>query len=427
MKKVLIITYYWPPSGGAGVQRWLKFARYLPRKGAEPFILTVDPDYASYPQIDESLERDIPAGLKVYRTKSREILHLVSGILGRDKVPYGGFSNVDTSGLFQTLMRFIRGNLFIPDARKGWNRYAVKTAREIISVNDIPVVITTGPPHSTHLVGLKLKKRLGVRWIADFRDPWTDIYYYKDLLHTIPAREIDRRLEREVLDMADNVIVNCNSNKELLLAKTRNREAGKFSVITNGYDPQDFKIDVEPADDFIITWSGTMSGHYNPDVFFSTLADLVRQYPRVSFKFRVAGTISSSARRQLKEYGLEGIFDYPGYVAHEKLVEYLKESSALLYIFPETEKDKGVAGKLFEYLASERPVIAIGPPDSDAAAIIEECDAGKTFPRDDEGGLLNYLSGLVERFKRGEHITAGNGNHTEYTREKLAWRLAQLI
>ncbi len=427
MKKVLIITYYWPPSGGAGVQRWLKFAIYLHRNGVDPHILTVDPKYASYPQVDETLGRDIPADLKVYRTKSREILHLVSGIFGKEKVPYGGFTNIDTSSPLQRVMRFVRGNLFIPDARKGWNRYALKKAREIVTMNDIPAVITTGPPHSTHLVGMKLKRELGVRWIADFRDPWTDIYYYNDMLHTAPAKRKDSRLEKNVLLTADSVIANCNSNKELLIAKAGKEQAGKFCVITNGYDPDDFNVEVPPPREFVITWSGTMSGHYNPDVFFRALSCLQGRYPEVPFRFRVAGTITSTAERQIKEHNLDEIFDYRGYVSHDRLVEYLKGSSALLYIFPETENDRGVAGKLFEYLAAERPVIAIGPRDSDAAAIITECDAGKTFARDDEAGLIDYLSSLAEQFISGKDVTAGNGKHTKYTRENLTGHLIELL
>jgi hypothetical protein len=208
-RKVLIITYYWPPSGGAGVQRWLKFAKYLPEFGVEPIVLTVDPKYASYPQRDESLEKDIHQKLKVYKTKTFEPLNLLSGILGKKNVPYGGFTNVNKKSFLQTILRFIRGNFFIPDARVGWNNYAYKKAKEIIEEYKIDTVITTSPPHSTQLIGLELKKKLSITWIADFRDPWTDIYYYKDLLHTCLAKRLDKNKEQEVSNNLFHDLYNC--------------------------------------------------------------------------------------------------------------------------------------------------------------------------------------------------------------------------
>ncbi len=431
MKKVLIITYYWPPSGGAGVQRWLKFSKYLPSFGIEPYILTVDSRYASYPQKDEGLADDVPRDLKVYRTRSFEPLNLISGLLGKDKMPYGGFSNVNKNSVLQTILRFIRGNFFIPDARKGWNRYAWKKAAGLIHRYNIPTVITTGPPHSTHLTGLKLKKKLGIEWIADFRDPWTDIYYYADMLHTPLARRIDGSNEKRVLETADKIIVNCRSNKKLLESKIDAKETGKFSVITNGYDEDDFSDQAPkypaPSDEFVITYSGTMSEHYRPGVFFSVLSKLVEKNRDVKFRFTLAGNLSASAERQIKEYGIYDIFDYPGYISHPKLVGLLKSSSALLYLFPETVHDKGVAGKLFEYLAVKKPVIAIGPGDSDAAAIIDECAAGRNFAREDELPLFEYLVDLVRDFKTNGQTEAGNDNHLYYTRKKLTSVLARLI
>lgn len=427
MKKVLIITYYWPPSGGAGVQRWLKFTKYLPGFGVDPYVLTVDPQYASYPQTDPSLEKDISPSVKVFRTRSFEVLSIISRIFGKSNVPYGGFSNVNKNSLLQTLLRFIRGNFFIPDARKGWNKYAIKKASELIQQYDIKTVITTGPPHSTHLAGLKLKNDLNIRWIADFRDPWTDIYYYSDMLHTPVAKKIDLRKEKTVLDNADIIITNCNSNKNLLLSKTGIKDAGKFHVITNGFDEDDFRVPVKTPDEFTITYTGTISEHYKPRVFFNVLSDLVRLYPDVAFRFRLLGSASNLIEKEINDLGLSILFDYRGYVDHASLASFLKSSSALLYIFPETSNDKGVAGKLFEYLAAERPVIAIGSTDSDAAAIIEECEAGRSFERSDSAGLTEYLKYLVEIFKKEDEIKAGNGLHWSYSRKKLTSELAKII
>ena len=180
MKKILIITYYWPPSGGAGVQRWLKFSKYLPEFGYEPVILSVDEKEASYAQLDYSLLAEINPGMAIHKTRTFEPYNLYRKLSNKKEIPYGGFSNQKRITLFEKFSRFVRGNLFVPDPRKGWNRFAYKKAAELIRREQIEVVVTSGPPHSTHLIGRRLKRHFGVKWIADFRDPWTDIYYYKD-------------------------------------------------------------------------------------------------------------------------------------------------------------------------------------------------------------------------------------------------------
>ena len=428
MKKVLIITYYWPPSGGAGVQRWLKFVKYLPGYDVEPIVLTVDPEYASYPQIDSGLADNVPAGTRIFRTRSFEILNIISGFLGKDKVPYGGFSNVPRKNLFHTLLRFIRGNFFIPDARTGWIRFAVKKAREIIKLHEIDTIITTGPPHSTHIVGLRLKNKLNVKWIADFRDPWTDIYYYSDMLHSPVAKMIDRAKERNVLALADKVIAVNKSVGKLLATKIDDAKKDKFTVITNGYDEDDFDIEPRPSGEFVITYSGSLSENYSPEVFFKSLSEIVKKHPGISFRFRLAGYISSGVEQVLKNYGLHRIFEYHGYVDHAKLPRLLKSSTILLYIFPETGgKYTGSSGKLYEYLAACRPVIAIDSPHSDAAAIIEECQAGKTFLRDNHEGIRDYIEHLIGEYKKAGEVRSGNGLHTNYSRRKLTGKLSRLI
>jgi glycosyltransferase involved in cell wall biosynthesis len=237
MPKVLIVTYYWPPGSGAGVQRWLKFSKYLPSLGWEPVILTVDPGYASYPAIDNTLEKDIPESIKVYKTKATDYFRIYK----KDKsgIPSAGFANSDESGFKAKILRFIRGNFFIPDPRKGWNKFAFRKACEIIEQEKISFVITTSPPHSTQLIGLKLKKKYpAINWIADLRDPWTDIYYYSMFYHTFLARSIDRLLEKKVLLGADRIITVGKSLKELFSGKAEGL-GRKIRVITNGFDDDD--------------------------------------------------------------------------------------------------------------------------------------------------------------------------------------------
>jgi len=274
-KKVLIITYYWPPAGGAGVQRWLKMAKYLPQFGIEPFVLTVDESYASYPVVDPSFLDEVSSETKVYRTKSFEPLRIYGKLFGKKKVPYSGFTNVNTHTVGSKLSRWIRGNFFIPDARKGWNKYALPKALEIIKAENIETVITTGPPHSTHLIGLQLKNRKPtLKWIADFRDPWTDIYYYDDLLHTKRSKAKDLKLEKVVLNKSDLVLAVCPSNQKLLAQKLPKEQRGKIKLITNGFDEEDFEGVNRTSSDRIlkIGYTGTLAQSYDVLPIFTILA-----------------------------------------------------------------------------------------------------------------------------------------------------------
>ena len=240
VKKILIITYYWPPAGGPGVQRWLKFSKYLPEFGYDPIIITVDPEKAEYPIKDHTLEQDVRVGQNVYRTNCSGLYEYYKKLTKTQSAPYSGFVNEGVPSLKQKIARFIRGNFFLPDARRGWNKHAYRQAVQIIQKEKIDAVITTGPPMSTHLVGQKLKKRFHLHWIADFRDPWTDIYYYNKMYPTLIAKAIDRKYERNVLLNADQVITVSDYIKKQLAAKSSAIQASKINVIANGFDAEDF-------------------------------------------------------------------------------------------------------------------------------------------------------------------------------------------
>ncbi len=420
-KRVLIITYYWPPSGGAGVQRWLKFAKYLPEFDIEPIILTVDPNHASYLQIDKSLEKDISLDLKVFKTKSFEPLSLLSKILGKKNIAYGGFTNVNKKSILQIVLRFIRGNFFIPDARVGWNKYAYKKAKEIISEYKIDTVITTSPPHSTQLIGLKLKKKLNINWIADFRDPWTDIYYYKDLLHTRLVKRIDEKKEREVLEVADKVIVVGKSLKENFYSKI-NQE--KFVVITNGYDEEDFEEQkhVRP-EKFTITYTGTLSDQYNVAAFIEVCEAIKSK--GVDFIIRFIGNVAESKLNEFKNASLLENVEIVNYVPHQESIKYLYNSSALLLVIPDFNGNKGIlTGKLFEYLASGIPIVGIGPTDGDASEIIDECEVGKMFDYTETEKIYENLYNLIESFRIKQNDSK---QYLKYSRKNLTQQLKELI
>ena len=260
-KKVLIITYYWPPSGGAGVQRWLKFAKYLPESGWEPVILTIDSEYAAYPVTDNSLASELPLSVKIHKTPAIDYFSIYKK--DKSKIPAAGFANSVDNTLKGKLLRFIRGNFFIPDPSRGWNKYAFKKACEIIGTEGIKHVITTSPPHSTQLIGLKIKKKYpGIKWIADLRDPWTDIYYYEQFYPTFISRIIDSGFEKNVLKNADRIITVGASLKSLFSSKVKGVE-NKTDVVTNGYDQADFKgITAIAPSRFTITYVGTLSDIY---------------------------------------------------------------------------------------------------------------------------------------------------------------------
>lgn len=429
MKKVLVITYYWPPSGGAGVQRILKFVKYLPEFEIKPYIVTVREDKASYPVIDKTLEKDIPSKTEVYRTDTFEPYGIYSGILGKRSIPTG-FSNESNPGAFKKFSRFVRGNIFIPDARRGWIKYAFKEACRVIENENIDTVITTSPPHSVQLTGLKLKKKYkDIYWIADLRDPWTDIYYYDEFKHLPFAKKLDAGFEKDTLINADRVVTVSNELKKLFHSKFSKNESSKIIVIPNGYDDEDFKLSgKEEGREFIITYTGTIADSYNPQIFFHALKKISDMNAGIKFRLRFIGNPSSSLLEYADSISLSGVTEVIPTVTHEESIKYLLSSSALLLVIPEISNDKGIlTGKLFEYLAARKPVICIGPPNGDAAAIIKECNAGKTFGRNMPSELENYLNELVSEWKIKKHLSIDNENFRKYSRYNQAKELSEII
>lgn len=422
MKKVLIITYYWPPSGGAGVQRWLKFAKYLPEFGWQPVILTVDPEYASYPQCDESLLTEVGPDCLVYTTKSFELYNFYKLISGKKEVPYGGFANESKEGLFQKISKFLRGNFLLPDPRKGWNQYALKKAAELISEFKIDTVVTTSPPHSTQLIGLKLKQKFNIRWIADLRDPWTDIYYYNQFNHTSLARRIDINYERKVVENADILITVSEDVKRIFAEKSELPIAAKTVVIPNGFDEDDFRITNVPTEtQKIITYTGTISESYDVDSLLESLC-LLSEDSKSQLLIRFVGKVPSSVETKFRSAGLE--IELVGYVDHSKSIEYLFRSDLLLLVIPKVINNKGIlTGKFFEYLASQKPILAIGPTDGDLAKIIQETQCGKLFDYEDSKGMLQFIQEKLVLPK----TTMKTEPASQYSRKELTRKLTELF
>ncbi|MEE0973050.1 MAG: glycosyltransferase family 4 protein [Paludibacteraceae bacterium] len=422
MKKVLIISYYFPPSGGAGVQRWLKMLKYLPQYGVEPIVLTVDEKYASYPQVDKSLLDEIPSWLKIYKTKTREVLSLYKSVSPTKEIPYSGFANEPKPTFLQKVARFVRGNFFLPDPRKGWNRYAYQVACQIIEKEAVDAVITTSPPHSTQLLGIKLKKRFpNLTWLADLRDPWTDIYYNKDLYQTGWAKALNAKYEKKVLKNADHVITVSEDCARLFADKVDANLA--MTVLPNGFDSDDFTCQTyAPTNDKkMLSYVGVFNEQYRADV----LADAIRKLPAAcvdALKLRFVGKVAQPVKVLLDTLPCQ--VEYIDYVPHKQAVEYMCLTDMLLLCVPDIEQNKGIlTGKLFEYLAARRPIVLLGPADGDAANIIHACEAG-TCCRYDSDLLASHLQQLLTT---PTVSLPNNDTYKQYSREACAQRLSELL
>jgi glycosyltransferase involved in cell wall biosynthesis len=418
MNKVLIITYYWPPSGGAGVQRWLKFSKYFPEFGWEPIILTVDPAYAAYPVIDNTLQNELPETLKIFKTIALNYF----SIYKKDKsnIPAAGFATSIDNTFKGKIMRFIRGNFFIPDPRRGWNKYAFDKACEIIEAEGIKHVITTSPPHSTQLIGLKLKKKFqDIKWVSDLRDPWTDIYYYRLFYPTLISKMIDRRYENQVLAFSDSIITVGKSLKALFSFKIPEADV-KIEIITNGFDEDDF-ASIKPSNPeiFTVTYTGTLSDVYPIEGFLDALQRINDKMNDSRLKF--IGTVSSGLKDLILSKILSSRVEFIPYVDHSKAIKYMADSTVLLLIIPDHQSNNSIiTGKLFEYLATGKPIICLGPENGDAAEIIKETGHGMTFSYMDSKGISDYLSSLISGESITERLSPKVFSRIELTRKVIS-------
>jgi len=420
MNKVLIITYYWPPSGGAGVQRWLKFAKYLPEFGWTPLVLTVDPDYAAYPVTDDSLGNDLPTSVKVFKTPATDYFRIYNK--DKSKIPSAGFANNVDNTPKAKMMRFIRGNFFIPDPRKGWNKFAIRKASEIIETEGIRNVITTSPPHSTQLIGLKIKRKYPkINWIADLRDPWTDIYYYNQFYPTFISRKIDSAYEKSVLKTADRIITVGPSLKASFSSKY-NAIEDKIEVITNGYDEDDFQGLIQTNPElFTITYTGTLSEAYPIGGFLEAL-HRVKEIGK-EFRLRFIGTVPEKIKELVLLKTGNSSVEFVPYVDHSTAVKYMLSSTILLLIIPDHKSNKSIiTGKLFEYIASARPILCLGPSDGDTAEIIKSCEAGKTFNYDDINLIEDFILASIHK---EPHRDQNKGSI--YSRKELSGKISEIL
>ncbi|OGX81336.1 hypothetical protein BEN48_06855 [Hymenobacter glacialis] len=411
------------------MQRCLKFVKHLGSFGVEATVLTVDAAQATYPVRDESLLAEVPAGLRVIRTATTEPFESYKKLTGR-AVPYGGFANEGKPGLLQKALRFVRGNLFIPDPRRGWNRHALAAVEQLLAAGEqFDAVLTSSPPHSTQLIGLELQKRHGLRWLADLRDPWTDIYYYKDLHHTPFAAWLDARYERQVLTQADAVLVTSPETKRLFLAKLPDLPSAKFHVLPNGYDESDFRLPSQfPTDCLRITHTGTITELYHIGRLLEAVAACASRHPDVPVRLRFVGQVSAELRRQIEGVGLLPVTEFLAFVPHEESVRHLMAATVLLMAIPDVPRNFGILpGKVFEYLAANKPILCVGPAGSDADNLLQECAAGHALPYEDVGLMLETLEGLVAQWRINPNLDLPVISHERYSRRALTGQLASII
>lgn len=403
MDKLLYITYYWPPSGGPGVQRSLKFVRYLPSEGFTPVVLTVDPRQAYYPLTDETLMSEISPDTVVVRTPTSEPFRFYEAIGGKRKMPKPGFAGEGKPGLLQIAFRAIRGNLFVPDPRMGWNKYLLPAALHQIEKNNPAAILTSSPPHSTQLAGLRLKKLTGLPWIADLRDPWTDIYYYSEFRHLPWVKRKDAAYERAVLEQADAVVVVSDAIKRLFAAKSEKIDPAKIHVLPNGYDPLDFEgYAAEEPEEYTIAYTGTISENYNIRSFILAVSQLLASSHDLKLKINLTGKISPAVTDALKRAGLQNYYALQDYLPHREAIAEMQSAHLLLLAIPQISENHGIlTGKLFEYMATGNKILGIGPVEGDAADLLKQTGTGRMFDYDDSNGMAAFIRQHYNEWKEG--------------------------
>ena len=436
MKRVLIITYYWPPSGGSGVQRWLKMSKYLPENGWQPVIYTAED--AEYPVEDASLEKDVPSEAEVIRRPIVEPYSLYKKFLGikKGEKVKAGFINegAKKSGWKENLSVWLRGNFFIPDARCWWVKPSVRYLSKYLKEHPVDAMISTGPPHSMHLIATALHKKFNIPWVADFRDPWTDIDFYKDLKLTRCADHKHHRLEHQVLTEATKVVTvgwDCAKGLESHGAKD-------VAVITNGYDetfvetfPETSHLDHETLP-FTMSHIGIIGENRNPETFWQSISDLVETFPETSpkpsIKIRLIGQVDNSVLESIKRHNIEKFVEIIPYIPHNQVIEEQAKSDVLLLFVNNTPNAKGIlTGKIFEYMASGRPILCIGPEDGDSARILNETNTGITVDFNDKEKMKSVILDLFKKYHENQLITNDIKVVEKFSRRNLTKEFVKIL
>ncbi len=420
MKKVLIITYYWPPSGGSGVQRWLKFTKYLPKYNWQPIIYTPENPY--FEVKDKALLNDIPSEAKIWKTPIWEPYALKDKLFGKGSESQSAGVITNKKSLKNKLLNWVRGNVFIPDPKIYWVRPSVKVLLKKILEEDIHHIITTGPPHSMHLIGLGLKKAMpNLKWIADFRDPWSELDLFNEFQLNNSSMKKHKDLEREVLQTADVTL----TVSETWVKDLKRLGGNRVELITNGYDADDFELKPKINDKFIIGHYGLLNHLRNPKNLWKSLNSLCDEKTEFNNKLEIhlSGNIDGEVLAEIESYScLKGKVKQLGYLSHAQVLEQYNQADVLLLLLFNSKSGIGnYPGKIFEYFAAQKPILAFGPISSDAERLIKNTNTGKYFSYDD----TNLKTDILDLFNNPNNFDFENMEN--FSREKLTYDLANLL
>ena len=420
MKKVLIITYYWPPSAGSGVQRWLKFTKYLPKYNWKPIIYTPENPY--FELNDQALLKDVPPEAVIWKTPIWEPYILKDNFFGKtvNNQSVGVISN--KKSLKSRLLNWVRGNVFIPDPKLYWVEPSVKFLKDKIKSEGIMHIITTGPPHSMHLIGLDLKKALPeLKWIADFRDPWSELDLLDSFHLSKSSRKKHQKLEKEVLQTADVILAVSESWQSDL----KRLGAKNIELITNGYDIDDFDFKLKKNEKFIIGHYGLLNHLRNPRSLWESLDSLCHDDMEFESKLEIhlSGNIDIEVIAAIKSFpALKEKVKLLGYLSHEQVIQQYNETDVLLLLLFNSKSGEGnYPGKIFEYFAAKKPILAFGPRISDTKKLIEQTESGLYFSYEEK----NIKLAILKLYKQKEILNIKGLN--KFSREKLTESLSDLL
>ena len=419
-RRVLIITYYWPPSGGSGVQRWLKFAKYLPDAGWEPVIFT--PENPDFDLRDGSLEKEVSKQLEVIRFPIWEPYQLFSKVKGKTQTHPGRLLEQKEKGFLEKAAIWARANLLVPDPRVFWVKPSVKFLTDLAQSGQFQAVITTGPPHSMHLIGRELKRKTGLPWIADFRDPWSQWEFLDTLPMTSFIRKKHQQLEQTVLKEADAVLT-ISPTFQRDLEKLARR---KINLLTNGFDPADIPAGFSPkekeAGKLHLVYSGIIDAIRNPIPLMEALkAEFEGGVEEVKWTF--VGKVSEHVQAYVKQDAwLSERIHFAGYVSHGEVFGFYAKADVLVLILTDTKNAQGnIPGKLFEYLATGVPVLALGDPKGDSAKILKDAGAGEVIAHTDASTIRGQLRVLMDSSAK----KVDPKDLEKYSRQYLSHQLAK--
>jgi glycosyltransferase involved in cell wall biosynthesis len=429
-KKVLIIAYYWPPSGGSGVQRWLKFVKYLPQFGWNPYVFT--PENPSFAIRDESLLKDVPPEAEVIRFPIWEpyesFFKIGSAFRQQKSAKPTDLVSTQNNSLFQKISTFIRANFFIPDPRVFWVRPSVKFLNDFLRDNEIKTIITTGPPHSIHLIGYKLKKiNPGLRWLVDFRDPWSEWGFLDSLKVSSLARNIHRKLESQVLQRADKII----TITPFYVRRFEALSHRKVVLLTNGYDEDDFKnLVIEPTEKFVIRHVGIINEKCDPKPFMAAVEKLMGSHEKLKSKLHI--DFVGEVHPQFKKFvhaskALAAVTSFTSSVPHQELISLYGKSSALLLILTGYKDAEGyMPGKLFEYLATGLPILGTGPVHGDSANLLASTGAGELIDGSEEEQIKAQVLYHFSNWSKGI-VAVKKMDAINYSRKSITKQLVDLF